>query len=233
MNMYFLKSKLKTLPQFSELTEDELRNLLTITKMGFFKKNTTIFRQGEQLNKIFFILSGTIKIFHEGQNETELIVNFLNEGEMFPHFGFFKKRSYPANATIVKDAQLLYIDRQDLEALLLKENDLRIKFLTILGDKIVELQQRLAEIFFNKTTERTIPFLIRLCHFSEIHDGNYVKLKNIFTIKDIANMIGVPQETVRKTFQQLIVAEIIVIDKKGYYHIDKNRLKLLDNEITL
>src|SRR5690625_5361898 len=75
----------------------------------------------------------------------EQIVNVLRPGEMFPHQGFFRQDNYPAHAEALDDIVLVYIPIQSFETFLITHPEICIKLFRVLGDIIVDLQNRLRD----------------------------------------------------------------------------------------
>jgi CRP/FNR family transcriptional regulator len=108
---------------------------------------------------------------------------------------------------------------------LIENPELCIKVFNVLGEKIVDLQNRLEEQILNNTYEQIIKLLIRLGekHGTKNDDGNVV-LKNEFTNKDLANMIGTTRETVSRTLTKMKKEELIEMDDEGNMIFDPETL---------
>jgi len=147
---------------------------------------------------------------------------------MFPHSGFFRKGSFPAHAEILEDAQLIVIPIVDFEMILIKHPGLCIKLFRVLGEKIVDLQNRLEEQILHDTYARIIMLLLRLCKSNGVQIDDKYKITTHFTNRELANMIGTSRETMSRTITYLRKNEIIATDEDGYFLIDLNKL---ENEI--
>ena len=95
----------------------------------------------------------------------------------------------------------------------------------MLGEKIVDLQERLEAQILNNTYEQIIKLLIRLgnLHGEKKPDGS-VLLKTDFTNKDLANMIGTTRETVSRTLTRMKKEELISSDSQGNMILDIDQL---------
>ena len=100
-----------------------------------------------------------------------------------------------------------------------------MKLFKVMGEKIVDLQNRLEEQILHNTYEQIVLLLIRLCKSNgEYMNGEY-RLTTQFTNRELANMIGTSRETVSRTINQLKKKEFILLDDDGYYVIDREALK--------
>jgi CRP/FNR family transcriptional regulator, cyclic AMP receptor protein len=220
-----IKKVLSNFMLFRDLNEQEIEKIVQISLSRTWKKNSYIFLQGEPLDNVYFIDDGRVKIYKSDVNGREQIVSILKKGEMFPHVGFFRKGSYPANAEVLEKATLVVVPIAKFESVLIENPELCIKVFNVLGEKIVDLQNRLEEQILNNTYEQIIKLLIRLGekHGTKNEDGNVV-LKNEFTNKDLANMIGTTRETVSRTLTKMKKEELIEMDDEGNMIIDPDTL---------
>ncbi|MHC0035757.1 Crp/Fnr family transcriptional regulator [Pseudoneobacillus sp. C159] len=220
-----IKKVLSNFTLFRDLNEQEIEKIVQISISRTWKKNSYVFLQGEPLDNVYFIEDGKVKIYKSDINGREQIVSIIKKGEMFPHVGFFRKGSYPANAEVLEKAILVAVPIAKFENVLIENPELCIKVFKVLGEKIVDLQNRLEEQILNNTYEQIIKLLIRLGdkHGTKNENGT-ITLKNEFTNKDLANMIGTTRETVSRTLTKMKKEELIEMDEDGNMIIDPDKL---------
>jgi CRP-like cAMP-binding protein len=222
----WIKQRLKVVPLFRELSDNELDSLVTISQVRVYKPRTFVFMQGDPLERVFFIQSGTVKIYKTDMSGKEQIVSILQTGEMFPHAGFFRKGTYPAHAEVVEEATLIVIPIDEFEQTLICYPELCIKLFRVMGEKIIDLQNRLEEQILHNTYEQIVMLLLRLTKTNAVpHDGGFYRLTTHFTNRELANMIGTSRETISRTLSQLKRKGLIDIDDHGFYLIDASRLE--------
>ena len=210
---------------FRDLNDKEMDKIVQISIARKWKKGNHIFMKDDPIENVYFVYSGKIKIYKSDINGREQIINIIRNGDMFPHVGFFRKGGYPAFSEVIEDAILIVISNDDFEKLLLDNPELCIKVFKVLGEKIIDLQERLEEKILNNTYEQIIKLLIRLArsHGQKQTDVSYL-LKAEFTNKDLANMIGTTRETVSRTLTKLKKEKLIEIDNKGNIIIEPDKL---------
>lgn len=211
-----IKDVLSKFTLFRDLNDQELTEIVNISISREWKKGNHVFMQDEPLENVYFIYDGKIKIYKSDITGKEQIVAFLKKGEMFPHVGFFRKGGYPAFSEVLEDATLVVVPISKFENVLIENPELCIKVFKVLGEKIVDLQERLESQILNNTYEQIIKLLVRLgrIHGRELEDGT-TKLKGEFTNKDLANMIGTTRETVSRTLTKMKKEGKIKVDTKG------------------
>lgn len=231
MKIEEIKSVLADFTLFRELNDFELTKITDIAIAREWKKHSHVFLQGDPLENVYFIYNGKIKIYKSDINGKEQIVAIAKKGEMFPHVGFFRKGDYPAYAEVLESSTLIAIPISKFETVLIENPELCIKVFKVLGEKIVDLQNRLEEQILNNTYEQIIKLLIRLAqkHGKEQEDGT-IQLKSEFTNKDLANMIGTTRETISRTLTKMKKDELLEVDDEGNMIVD---VEILMEEINL
>lgn len=214
----------REIPLFKELTAEEMMQIVEISKGDHYKKNSYVFRKDEPLDKVFFIKSGRIKISRTDMSGKEQIFALLEDGDMFPHAGFFRKGTYPADAEVIEDSILIVTSITDFENILINKPALSIKMFRILGDKIVDLQDRLEDQILHNTYEQIIKLFIRLAGVNGVSQGETIRLTSRYATRDLANMIGTSRETLSRTINQLKKKDCIALDDDNYYIINVERL---------
>lgn len=225
LNKNEIKKVLSQFSLFRDLDDYELEKIVDISISREWKKNSHVFLQGDPLENVYFINDGKVKIYKSDANGREQIVAILKKGEMFPHVGFFRKGGYPGYSEVLEPASLVVVPISQFEKVLVENPHLSIKVFKVLGEKIVDLQERLEAQILNNTYEQIIKLLIRLgeLHGEKQEDGTIV-LKSDFTNKDLANMIGTTRETVSRTLTKLKKDELITSDTQGNLILDPDVL---------
>jgi len=224
MSTQLIRTILKDVPIFKELTSEELESVVEISQSRFYKQKTLVFMQEQPLDRVFFIKSGKVKIYKTDVNGREQIVSILEPGEMFPHAGFFRKGTYPAYAEVMGDANFVVTPIADFEQVLITYPHLCIKIFNVLGEKIVDLQNRLQEQILNNTYEQIIMLLLRLCRTNGVKENEKYRLTTHFTNREMANMIGTSRETVSRTISQLKKNGVLQLNNEGLYIVDHKKL---------
>lgn len=226
-----VKGLLQRFPLFKNLTDYEIEPIVDIAKNRTYQQGAHIFMQGDPLTNVYFIHSGKVKIYRADAQGREQIVNILKDGDMFPHQGFFRNDDYPAHAEVLQETVLIYIPIHLFEEFLITNPEVCIKIFRVLGNILVDLQNRLEEKMLYNTYEQIILLLIRLSNnHGEKINQDQVRLTSQFTNKDLANMIGSSRETVSRTLTQLKKNELVMTEADGSLILN---IRLLKDELFL
>ncbi len=203
------------IPLFKHLTNQEIDELLLITHERRYKKRMVIFMEGEQREAVYFIKYGSVKAYKIDEEGNKQVISLLKEGDMFPHVGFFDQSPYPATAEVVSDTELLVIRIKDFEQLLLKRPQMSIKVMTVMGQKIIDLQNRIQDFISKDVQQRFIQVIIKMAseHGKKHEKGIYLEVP--LTNQDFANMVGTTRETVNRMLTQLRKRKVIHLERDG------------------
>lgn len=217
---------LKQFPVFKDLTDDEMKPIIDFSSMKVWSQGEIVFMQDEPITDVYFIKSGAIKVYRTDYHGNEQIVNVLHKNDMFPHQGLFRKGHYPAHAEVAEDeTTLIRIPIQSFETFLIQYPEICIKMFRVLGDIIVDLQNRLEQKMLYNVTDQIIMLLLRLADKYGVEVSGKYKLNRLFTNRELANMIGSSRETVSRTLTKLKKAELVTVDQAGHLIIHYHALE--------
>ena len=217
---------LKNVSLFKELTDTEIESIVQIAQIRNYKAHTFVFMQDDPLDRVFFIQKGKVKIYKTDVHGKEQIVSVLKEGDMFPHVGFFKRGTYPAHAELIEKSTLIVIPIEDFETILLQNPEVCVKLFRVMGEKIIDLQNRLEEQILHNTYEQILMLLLRLSKaYGEPIDDKRVRLNTHFTNRELANMIGTSRETISRTLTKLRKKDMIALNKYGSFIISTEAIQ--------
>lgn len=219
-------SFLKQFPIFKDLSEYEMEPICDFARSKKYEHGTIVFMQHEPITDVYFIQRGKVKIYKTDYDGKEQIVNVLQKDDMFPHQGFFRKGNYPAHAEILEDAVLINIPIISFENFLLTHPEINIKVFRVLGEIIIDLQNRLEEKILYNVYDQIILLLMRLAKKNgEQIDDNTFRLTVHLTNRELANMIGSSRETLSRTLTQLKKEKVISTDNTGHLVVDYEALE--------
>jgi CRP-like cAMP-binding protein len=216
---------LAVIPLFKDLTKEELSLFADAAQIRPYKQKRHIFMEGDQLDHIYFICNGKVKVYKKNLTGKEFIMYVLEPGEMFPYIGFKSTGYHVAYAKALEDAHLISIPIKYFLEILVFFPKVCMKIFNFLGERITDLERRLEGHLFHDTYEKIILLLIRLCQSNGEKTEKGYKLKTKFTSSDLAKMIGTSRETVCRTITELKQKNYVFLNQDGYYFIDKDSLK--------
>ncbi len=228
--MRSISSALSEISFFRELDPVEIERLAAITLSQTLARKSNIFMEGEERKAVFYICRGIIKVYKIDRDGNEQIVNFLKEGELFPHTGFFDQAPYPATAEVMETAELLVIPISAFERVMIENPTIAIKVMRVMGGKIRELQSKLQDFAVHDVNRRIIATLLRLAKEHGEQSGRSIAILLPLTHLDVAKMAGTTRETVNRLFNQLKKDHILAIERKMIVILDPAALQTFLNQ---
>src|SRR5262245_2507976 len=121
---------------FASLDDDaatELRNLLSEQNVA---SNTNLFRQGEKGDAMYLIESGRVRISIRDEDENDVTLAELAQGDFFGEMSLIDGRQRSADARVIEDARLAILSRDSFLAFVRTNPDVALEMLSALTDRL-------------------------------------------------------------------------------------------------
>jgi CRP/FNR family transcriptional regulator len=218
-------SALLQIPLFRSLNPQELARIREIAIYRVFRKKTAIFLEGSEKEAVYFILDGLVKAYKTDEEGHEQIVSLLQTGDMFPHTGFFNDAPYPATTEALVDTHLLAIPLRGFAQIILEMPTIAVKVIDVMGEKIVELQQKLQQFTGHDANGRILDLLLYLADKHGSASDSRIHIEWPMTNQEIANTVGTSRETVNRLLNQLKKQRIVDMNRSEMIILDIEALK--------
>lgn len=207
---------LRSFPLFQGLTADEAARVARLAVPRLLPRRAAVFREGDEVEAIYFVASGLIKTSRTDEKGNEQIFSFLKRGDMFPLTGRFDAEISPVTAATVVETSLLALPLRSFEQLLAGSPELAFKMMGLMSGKIRELQDKLLNFNQRGVEDRGISFLIYLAeHFGLEREGEVVVPIPV-THQELASTIGFARESVSRLLTSLRKEGIVQVSRKGF-----------------
>jgi CRP/FNR family transcriptional regulator, nitrogen oxide reductase regulator len=210
---------LKQLPVFSALDENELRELISLTKEHRLVPNEVIFWEDDPSDWFYIVVEGSVKVTKLTSSGKEIILSFFGPGEMFGEVAVFENKPYPASAQSLTESRLIGIRKADFLNFLLKHPEVSLKIIGILSGRLRDSQNRLRDLAGEKVEQRLARMLLMLS----------AKLGSTlpFTRQELSDMTGTTTETTIRVLSQWKDRSIIRSVRGKITIADEAKLKLI------
>ena len=109
------ESVLRKTQLFARLTEGEMRTLCARVGKRHFGRGEALFSDGDQCRGLFIVATGRIRIFKLSPSGREQVLTVEGPGSSFAELPVFDGGVYPASASALEDAEVLFISRHDFQ----------------------------------------------------------------------------------------------------------------------
>ena len=216
------------------LENKDLDDLFSQTKMNGgtqinnvvnFKKGDYVYMPEDSSDKIFFIISGKIKIGSYRENDKEVAHTILQKGDVFRELAMIGETSRKDFAQAIEDSEIIPIKLEEVKKQMKNHSGLSILIMKMMGARVHEMEQRLESLVFKDSRTRIIEFIILSLEKSGQRMGYEWVLRNFITHQDIANITATSRQTVTMVLNELKNENIIHFDRKRLLIRDLDRLK--------
>jgi CRP-like cAMP-binding protein/FixJ family two-component response regulator len=212
VNLFF--NQAKELKEFQKLAEK--RHVRTCHKKEF------LFMEGQTLNDVYFINKGKVKTYKSNGDGKELITGIHTQGDFLGYVSLLEEAPCNETATILEDAEIAIIPKQDFVSLIYSSKDVARKFIKLLSNNLAEAENRLLDLAYQSVRQRIAGTLLKLKARLEP-----TTKKEIITIarKDISNIVGTATESLNRTLADFKDEGMIDLVNEGIKILDAAKLE--------
>ncbi|WP_298553282.1 Crp/Fnr family transcriptional regulator [uncultured Algibacter sp.] len=186
------------------------------------KKGQQFIIEGAPVNGLFFIKSGTVKVFRTGINGREQIVRFAKPCEIIGHRGFGTQEYYSIGAIALQDSELHYFSKEHLQEALLENPKFTYDMMLFYANELNRSENKVKSISQMTVRERVIDTLLYIHRkFGDLL--GYINLP--LSRKEYADYAGTTEEQVIRIFSALKKEGLITTRGKKISIVNVSKLK--------
>jgi CRP/FNR family transcriptional regulator len=206
----------KKSPIFASLGEDDLKELATLATFVYFKKDESIFNEGDRPNFFYILQRGRVKLFKLSSAGKIFIAFIIVPFETLNSTALFEGKAYFLSAKAMEDTTLLRIEREKYLSFLNKYPLIGMKMIAILGNALNSTYERVLDLIEVKVDQRVYNVLLMLSY----KFGTTLFFKS----EEIADMAGTTTETTIRVLSKLRSLGIIRSSRGKVIILDETKL---------
>jgi CRP/FNR family transcriptional regulator len=221
----------KTLAQvglFTGLSEGELTFLAQRAVPRKFSAGEIVFSEDDPCAGMYVVESGHIRIFKTSAGGREQVLSIDGPGGSVAELPVFDGGNYPASVSAVEDTTLLFISKQDFQALCLTHPQVALKVLRVVGARLRRLVGIIEELSFTTVRHRLAAFLVRLAQREGTRIAEGIEITLPASNQELASQIGTVRELVSRNLSRFQQEKFIQMDGR---RIVIANLKALESEL--
>jgi CRP/FNR family transcriptional regulator, cyclic AMP receptor protein len=200
---------------FWVLNNSQVRQLCIITNFKRAKKGEMIDFGERESSRIYLLKKGNLKIVQVDEEGNELIVDIIQQGELFGSLSLEEEDNGYEYAQVLTDRVVLCsFSVADFERLLAENPTLAISYTKLVGFRLKRVKNNYSNLFFKNTKERLIAFLHDWAKREGRFTGNQVCLDNFLTQKEISQIICSSRQTTTQIFNEWEQQGLITYSRK-------------------
>lgn len=183
-----------------------LKDLCKDKKTKTLKKKSELFSEGDTPLNIYFIKSGSIKVYQSHPDGKELITSIYNANDFFGFEPILEGNNYQESAVAMQDSEVIMIPKYDFTALLQSHPDVSKSFISLLCKKVAEKEKQLLNLAYNSVRQRTAGALLKVRDLKDTRENIQISRE------DLAKMVGTASESVIRVLSDFKDEGLIEID---------------------
>jgi CRP/FNR family transcriptional regulator len=206
---------LKSILYFSELSLAELESIRKLVLEKTTDRAEIVLLEGEPAEKLYFVVSGVVKVFKTSAEGKEQILSIVRPGESFNDVPIFDGGLNPASAQAMGPVLLYGIKKHDMETILRAHPQIALNVIKVLARRVRHLVSLVEDLSFKHVISRVAKILLE-------HIGSEMDRGSRLTQQEMAAMAGTAREVVGRSLKAL--------EEKGVIKVDRHRIIITDKE---
>ena len=213
---------------FSGLTETELSFLAQRAVPRQYAPGEVVFAEGQPCAGLYVVERGRIRIFKTSPGGREQVLTIDGPGSSVAEVPVFDGGNYPASGAAVDSALLLFVSKQDFQALCLAHPQVTLKVLRIVGARLRRLVEIIEELSFTTVRHRLASFLVRLARQEGKRTPAGIEILLPASHQELAAQIGTVRELVSRNLSRFQAGGLLIVEGRNVIVRD---LKALEAEL--
>jgi CRP-like cAMP-binding protein len=159
-----------------------------------FRKNQTVFVQGEEADSVFYIQRGRVKLTVLSEQGKEAVVGILEEGQFFGEGCLNGHRLRLSTTTAMEDSMITAVTKAALLSVIHNEPAMSELFMAHLLTRNSRIEEDLIDQLFNSSEKRLARLLLLLANFGGEDSSKHIMVS--ISQETLAEMIGTTRSRV-------------------------------------
>ena len=191
---------LQLAPLFEGLTLAQGREILSIAQERRFSSNQTIFREGDPVSSVIFLISGRLKITQTSRAGAEVILRVMEAGEVAGGLGLPAGRAHTVTAQALEPCSVLFWEARMFQTLCERFPALHRNAARILADRLRTLEECFLELASDQVAPRLARMLVRLSEHPIRRPTDAIRIS--LSCEELAQMTGTTLFTVSRLLSE-------------------------------
>jgi CRP/FNR family transcriptional regulator, cyclic AMP receptor protein len=209
---------------FSALSSVEMKAICLISNFKTAKKGDIIYFSNEDLQRVYSLKKGIIKIIGTDEAGNEIIKDILQAGDLFGQLTF-DNSDYDEYAMAVSDRVMVCsFSIDDFEKVIERNPILALKYTKLVGLRFKRLENRYVNLINKDVKTRFKIFLKEWANKECAGQTQNITFKNYLTHQDVANVICSTRQTVTQLFNEFKTSNLIDYSRSEITIFDLKKL---------
>lgn len=171
-------------------------------------KGETLFNEGQEMNGIYFIYAGLVKVHKKWENDKELIVRFARDGDIVGHRGLGKDLLFPVSATAIEATTLCFIQLDFFYSTLKVNQQFLYELMMFYASELKESENNMRNLAHMPVKGRIAQALLNLQQKFGVDKDGYIDIG--ISRQDLSSYVGTSYETLFRMLNELLNEDAVV-----------------------
>ena len=206
---------------FNGLSDPEYEFLYSNKKEVDFKAGETIYKQGTKTKYLIFLLSGMAKVYVEGDNGKNFILELVKPFQFLDIPAIFEDDMLYRSSAAVVDSRACLVDIEAFKSFILSNNKNTPKLIKHFTHTQTRFSNRLTNVIYKNMDARiadAILYLVNEVYFSREFDMTISR-------SDLADLAGMSRESTSRIISQFKAQDILAVKGRRVEVLNKKQLE--------
>jgi CRP-like cAMP-binding protein len=191
-----------------------------------YRKNQTIFSQGDLSDAVFYVQKGKLKVTVVSARGKEAVAAILDADEFFGEACMAGQTHRLASVSAMTDAVVVRIEAREMIHLLQEQQAFSQLFMNHILNRTIRLEADLVDQLFNSSEKRLARLLLLLANYGK--EGELQPVLSHISQETLAEMIGTTRS--RVSFFMNRFRKLGLISYNGHIEVHKSLLNVVLHE---
>lgn len=187
---------------FQDVDPDAMAALEAELEWITFRRNHTVFSEGEPGDRLYVLVEGKVKIGKRSVDGRESLIAVMGPGETFGELALFDPGPRTATVTTLTEVRVAAVARQALSGWIAERPEISEQLLRVLARRLRRTNDDLCDMIFTDVPGRVAKQLLDLAKRFGRPEGDVLRVDHELTQLELAQLVGSSRETINKALSE-------------------------------
>jgi CRP/FNR family transcriptional regulator, cyclic AMP receptor protein len=199
-------------PLFQAMQPTELDEILKLASERRYPRGAMIVQKGDRGDAMMAVLQGRVRVSAVSADGKEITLNVINRGEIFGEIALLDGKPRSADVTAQEDTTLLIVERRHFVPFLRRNEDLYLRLLAVLCERLRRTSLALEEIALFDLPVRLARLVLKLAADYGRPGPEGMRIDVKLSQRDISTLVASSRESVNKQLAAWRAAGVLELD---------------------
>jgi CRP-like cAMP-binding protein len=185
-------------PLFQAMKPGELDEIIKLASEKQWPRGATIFQKGDEGSSLMAVLRGRVRVSAVSSDGREITLNVISPGEIFGEIALLDGKPRSADASAIEETTLLVLERRQFLPFLRQNDDLYLRLLAVLCDRLRRTSLALEGIALFDLPARLARLLLKLAEDYGRAGTLGTRIDMKLSQRDLSTLVAASRESVNK-----------------------------------